>query len=482
MTTIVTGNWAREIPGPSPAPVLGWLPWLLRFALAPLAALETLRRQYGDMIRLGIGKYPAIMVFAPDDNRQILRDPSTFYTYDTELVPIPFPKNSSVVRLTTGMPLMNGPRHSDHRAALLPYFHKKIITRYHDASIEETQKKIASWRIGGEVDLRAEMEQLAMWLATGPVLGLDPQKEGEAIGRQLERTMKLIMNPLVLMFPYAVPGLPFYSLLKLADEMEHVVRKVIARKKEEGHTGTDILSAMIQMHEQEPERLSERELIGHTTTMFRGGYNPSSMALYWTIFLLSRHPQALNKVKEELDHLVKGDVPTPDEVERMPYLEGALKEAMRLFPAGTWTGRLAMRDFELRSFTLPKGTWIVLSPYITHRIPEVFPDPYKFVPERWLSIHPSAYEFMPFSAGPRYCIGTSLAMMQLKIAMTILLKRYRFALKPGTRVDCGGLNSIRPKKGLPMILHHPDDELSPPRFEGNLTKIVDFDGTRKPEP
>jgi cytochrome P450 len=472
MTTIVSENLRGKIPGPLPAPILGWLPWLIRFAFEPLASLENLRRQYGDIIKLGSRKYPAIIIFNPDYNRHILRDPSVFYSYDMELVPIPFPRDSSIVRVTTGMPLMNGPRHSDHRAALLPYFHKKFITRYHDACIEVTERKIASWEIGAEVDMRAEMEQLAMWLATEPVLGLDPEKEGETIGRQLEHTMKIIFNPFALLLPYNIPGLPFHSLLKNADEMERIVKKVIERKKEEGLTGNDILSIMIQMHEQDPERMSERELLGHTTTMFRGGYNPSGMALYWTIFLLSQHPGKLQKVLEELEQSVSGDVPTPEEVEGLPYLEGALKEAMRLFPAGVWTARLAMQDFELDSNPLPKGTWIVMSPYITHRIPEVFPEPYKFLPERWLAIHPSVYEFMPFSAGPRYCIGTSLAMMQLKIAMSILLKRYCFTLKPGIKVDCIGLNSIRPKNGLPMILSSPGEELHPTLFEGNVKKIV----------
>lgn len=474
MTVIAPENPERKIPGPSPAPILGWFPWLIRFAFNPLASLEELRKRYGSVVRLGIGKYPVIVIFEPEHNRYILRDPSVFYSYDTELVPIPFPKDSSILRVTTGMPLMNGPRHSDHRAALLPYFHKKFILRYHEACIEATNRKIASWRIGQEVDMRTEMEQLAMWLATEPVLGLDPEKEGEAIGRQLERTMKLIMNPFVLLLPYDLPGLPFHSLLKHAEEMERIVQNVIERKREEGLTGDDILSVLIKMHEQDPERMSERELLGHTTTMFRGGYNPSGMALYWTIFLLSQHPEALKKLLEEAQQLVKGDLPSVEEVESMPYLEGVLKETMRLFPAGTWTARLAMKDFELDSQHLPKGTWAVMSPYVTHRLPEVFPEPYKFLPERWLSIHPSSYEFMPFSAGPRYCIGSSLAMMQLKIAMSILLKRYRFTLKPGTRVDCTGLNSIRPKNGLPMILCSPNEQPYPTPFEGNLTKIVAF--------
>jgi cytochrome P450 len=209
--------------------------------------------------------------------------------------------------------------------------------------------------------------------------------------------------------------------------------------------------------------------------MFRGGYNPSGMALYWTIFLLSQHPDKLKLVIDELDQLVCGEIPTQQEVESMPYLEGALKEAMRLFPAGTWTGRLAMQDFTLDSHRFSKGTWVLMSPYITHRIPELFPEPHRFKPERWLSIHPSAYEFMPFSGGPRYCIGTSLAMMQLKIALTILFKRYRFSLKPGANVDCEGFNSIRPKRGLPVILHRPGEEYLPTEFKGNVRRIVDFE-------
>jgi cytochrome P450 len=474
MSVTVSKDWGRDIPGPSPVPVLGQLPMLLRFVLNPLPALEGLRRRYGNIVRFGFGKYPAVFVFDPELNRQILRDPNSFYAYDLDLVPVNFPKDGPVRNLTTGMPLMNGPRHDDHRSALLPYFHKRFVTRYHDACVDVTRRKIASWKTGTILDLRAEMERLAMWLGTAPVLGLDPDKEGEAIGMQLERTMKIIMNPLALLFPYDIPGLPYHKLLKQADEMERIVRGVISHKKEEGLDGKDILSVMIQMHEEDPERLSENELIGHTTTMFRGGYNPNGMALYWTIFLLSQHPESLKKVLDELDQAMGGNDPTPESVEKLPCLEGAIKEGMRLFPAGTWTGRLAMREFELDGHPLPKGTWIVMSPYVVHRIPEIFPDPYQFKPERWMSEYHSAYEFMPFSAGPRYCIGTSLGMMQLKIALSMLFQRYTFTLKSGTKMDFAGLNSIRPKNGLPMIVNKHGGTPMPEKFEGNIHRIVHF--------
>src|SRR5262245_63243006 len=119
MTTVTSMNISEEIPGPSPAPILGWLPRALQFAFFPLSTLEELRRRYGNLIRLGLSKYPVIIVFDPEHNRQILRDPALFYSYDLELVPVPFPRDSSIVRLTAGMPLMNGRRHDDHRHALL---------------------------------------------------------------------------------------------------------------------------------------------------------------------------------------------------------------------------------------------------------------------------------------------------------------------------------------------------------------------------
>src|SRR5918996_5589258 len=98
MTTATQMNLRKEIPGPSPVAILGWLPHALQFAFSPLSTLEKLRNKYGVLIRLGVTKYPVIIVFDPEYNRLVLRDPSVFYSYDLELVPVPFPQDSSVVR------------------------------------------------------------------------------------------------------------------------------------------------------------------------------------------------------------------------------------------------------------------------------------------------------------------------------------------------------------------------------------------------
>jgi len=275
------------------------------------------------------------------------------------------------------------------------------------------------------------------------------------------------------LFPYNIPGFSFYRLLKSAEKLEDVVKDIIATRKAKGVDGDDILSALIRLHEEDPTRMSANDLIGHTI-MFRGGYSPNGMALYWTLFLLSQHPEILKKVLNELDDVLGGEDPKPEHLEKLIILDGALKETMRLIPAGVWTARYAMEPFELGSYQLQKGTWIVMSAYVTHRIPDIFPDPYKFKPERWQTIHPSSYEFMSFSAGPRYCIGQSLAMMQLKIALSMILQRFSLTLKPDSVVDAVGMNSIRAKNGLPMIVNPRTDEPTAIPFKGNIHNIVHF--------
>jgi hypothetical protein len=101
MTTLISNAAGESIPGPAPLPLLGRLPLLLRFAFRPLETLEDLRQKYGKVVRLGFGNYPAVVVFDPEYNRQILRDPDSFYVYDIDLVPIKFPENSSVRAVTT---------------------------------------------------------------------------------------------------------------------------------------------------------------------------------------------------------------------------------------------------------------------------------------------------------------------------------------------------------------------------------------------
>ncbi len=477
MTTITTTKAGRHVPGPSPIPILGWLPWLIRFAVSPLSTLEDLRAKYGDVVRLGYRRIPAVIAFGPQQNREVLRDPSVFHSYNLEYLPIPFPRDGSISRVMNSMPFLNGEKHDDHRTYLLPNFHRNFIIRYHDSCVDVTEKKLSSWKVGGEVELRAEMEKLAMWLATTPILGLDPEKDGEALGYHLEHSLQLMYSPLAMLLPYNIPGLPFRRLLKSAEKLERTVRRIIVDRKAKGSYGTDILSAMIQLHEQEPERMSEDDLIGQTI-MYRGGYSPNGMALYWTLFLLSQHPDVLKNVQQELKTVMNGSSPTSEQLSQLPLLEGVIKETLRLFPAGLYTARYSMEPFELGSYKFSKGTWVLLSAYVTHRIPEIFPEPYRFKPERWLSIRPSAYEFMSFSAGPRYCIGQPLAMMQLKIALSMILQRFSLTLKPGTIVDGVGMNSIRPKHGLPMLIH--EAGYSQPRqpFKGNVHKIVDF-GTTK---
>src|SRR5690606_11373374 len=132
--------------------------------------------------------------------------------------------------------------------------------------------------------------------------------------------------------------------------------------------------------------------------------------------------------------VLAGGEPTPTNLDQLVYLGWVVKESLRLFTPAPWNGRVLAEETELLGHRLPAGTEVLVSIYETHREADVFPDPLRFVPERWETIQPTAYQYNPFSAGPRTCIGAAFATMEIKIVLAMILQRFRMALVP-QRVD-----------------------------------------------
>ncbi|MEO0374593.1 MAG: cytochrome P450, partial [Cyanobacteria bacterium P01_A01_bin.17] len=166
--------------------------------------------------------------------------------------------------------------------------------------------------------------------------------------------------------------------------------------------------------------------------------------------------------------------PTVEQLSQLPLLERVIKESMRVIAAVPWNGRVTSQETELGGYTLPKGTEVFVSIYHTHQMPDLYPDPTAFKPERWEAISPSSYEFNPFSAGPRLCIGAAFALMELKIVLAMLLQRFRWELMPDQVIDRKGLISLKPKLGINMKVHSQDRRFSDGvgGVQGNIREMV----------
>ena len=466
---------AQALPGPQAVPLLGWRGNMLPLLRTPVPFMMALYKKYGDLVALAKGDDKFIFAFSPELNHQILSDQQLFYNGDitSGSGPVKIPQNSAAMRLFSGLTTRNGADHTRQRRLLMPTFHRKHIDSLRDDMVDKIDSHIADWKPGQQRDILGEMKRLTLSVAVQTILGLDPEKEGEKSRLLLERWLRTTLSPGVFVFPLDAPGTPFRKRMGLADEVEQEINAMIARKRASG-LGHDALSMLLQAHDEDGVGLTDNELLGHTMTLFVAGHETTASALTWTLFLLDQHPAVLNDLVDELNAVLHGAAPRVDQLNSMPLLDAVLNESMRLLPPGLFFLRVPTEPTRLGNYDVAKGTNILWSPAVTHRIPELYPDPQRFDPSRWQKIDPSPYEYLPFGAGPRRCLGATFAMMELKLTLGMLLPRYRLALAPGAPVNISRSPLAAPRNGLPMLLAASGVKIAPQEVRGNIRQLVDL--------
>ncbi len=204
------------------------------------------------------------------------------------------------------------------------------------------------------------------------------------------------------------------------------------------------------------------------------GLETSANALTWTLFLLSQHPHVMADLVDELAAVLHGAPPTVDQIERLPLLDHVIKESMRVIAPVPFNGRVTSQAVSLAGYVLPPGTEVFVSIYHTHKMPELYPEPNVFNPHRWETIQPTIFEYNPFSAGPRLCIGAPFAMLEMKIGLAMLLQRYRLELVRGQTIDRLGVIVLTPKQGMLMTVHPQDRQFGKGvgGVRGNVREMV----------
>jgi cytochrome P450 len=296
------------------------------------------------------------------------------------------------------------------------------------------------------------MKQLSMAIGIKILLGLDPEREGRLVGEAVDDFMNRLFSIPALLLPFDIPGLPYYRLLRRGEMVVDRLQAMIDRRQAAPNSEADVLSLLLQVRDEDGSQLSNSELIGQSMTIFRGAYPSTTLTLVWTLLLLARHPRQLADVYDELHTQLRGAAPTVEQLKSLPLLDGAIRETMRLLPPALWTIRRAVAPFALGPYDLPAGIHVLASAFVTHRRPDLFPAPTKFNLYRWLTIKPTAYEYFPFSAGPRLCLGATFAMMSMKIILAILLQRFSLTPAANGRIDCGGIRGPEVKHPLLMTI------------------------------
>ncbi len=479
-----------EIPGPEPARLLGPVGNVLRFVRDPLGHVARLFQEHGDLVALARGSSTRLVSPSPDvPGTVFLRGPELnreFYTrhdvfHKSALSGVLWPQNvtertSPLTRLLTGLFHVNGDDHRAHRRLLMPAFHRRRIESYRDAMVEVTESVINRYTPGELRDVRPDMMEITLRIATKTLFGTDMGERGVEVGRLVQRWLEL-QRPAAI-FPFDLPGGPYHRWLDVSAEIDRRMSELVEERRRTGCSGDDMLSALMQAQDESGAGLSHDELIGHAGVIFAAGHETSANGLAWTLFLLSQHPRITRDLVDELESTLHGDAPDVEQLPRLELLDAVVKESLRLFPPVPMNHRLAAEDCALGGYPVERGTELFSSIYHTHRLADWFSEPERFRPERWQTIEPGPYVYNPFGAGPRMCIGASFASMEMKIILAMLLQRFRFELKPGARIDRTVSITLSARHGLPMRVHRQDHRFfdGSRSFRGSVLPMLSWSG------
>lgn len=458
-----------RLPGPAPFPIVAWRAHLVRFLADPIAYMRALHHTYGDVVGLVAGQTERVFAFGPTYNEQLLRQTTLFHR---EGFTVDGPADSALHRLGVGLFSMNGERHKQQRRLLMPAFQQKNVAPHRDAMVAVVARTIEAWQPGEQRDMWGEMLRLTQ-RATARVLFALDTPWADSLGDLVEQWLRANAHPLM-MLPLRPPGTPYHRLLALSEQLEE---RLLAIARQRGGTptgGTDALSLLVQAHDSADGTMTTHELIGHMSTLFIGGYEAAHNALTWMLFLLSQHPTIAADLDDELQGALHGDAPTVEQLRGLPLLDRVIKESLRLLPPVVYSSCVSTAPFALGRYEFPAGAIVWFSQYITHHLPELYEQPRRFQPERWRNITPSPYAYFPFDAGSRACIGVHVATMLFKVALALIVQRYRLMAPPGATIDRRVGITLAPKHGLPMLILPRDRRFTAHEVRGNIREMVDL--------
>jgi cytochrome P450 len=432
-----------------------------RMAHDPLSILLPLYEEHGPIFSVRLLHARVVFMLGPEANQFItVTHPENFHWREGsfgDLIPL----------LGDGLLTIDGGYHDRARRIMMPAFHREQIEAAMSAMEREALPAIEGLRPGAIVNIYDWMRNLAMRIAMRALLGLDPDDggHGAAAAHHFERALSFYGIDFHLRLLRG-PRSPWRKLVTSREVLNEIVYSEIAeRRRAADPERRDVLSLLITARDEDGSGLSDEEIRDQVMTLMFAGHDTSTSTLTFLVYELARNPHVLARLQAEQDEVLGGATPTPEQLVRdLPYLEMVLDETLRLYPPA-WVGpRRAVRDFEFAGHSVPAGAHVNYSSWASHRIPEVFPEPEAFIPERFTRERKAALPrgaYVPFGAGQRICIGKRFGQTEVKLVATMLLQRRHLELLPGRTTTIRQMPTLSPTGGLEMRVR--DRELATPR-------------------
>ena len=444
-------NKNRVPPGPKGLPIVGVSFDLVR---DPLALMQRIAHEYGDIVRLPVLLQSRILLNNPDWIEQALViQHAKFHKSD-------FTKRAVERMLGQGLLISEGDFWRRQRRLAQPAFHRARINGYATTMVQIAEAHSQEWHDGDARDMAHEMMALTLDIAVRTLFGTTLPGEAEQIGQGLTFLMRYSLGRLrsPIRIPRNWPTPRNRRAQREYDFLDSLVYRIISERRAKGNSEehNDLLQMLMDAMDEDGTQMTPKQLRDETMTLFLAGHETTAQTLAWTWYMLAKNPEAEARLQEELRTVLGGKLPEGADLMRLPYLHAVVNEILRLYPPAYIVARTSIEGCQIGGYDFPAGTTFLMSQWVTHRDPRYFEDPEAFRPERWLdglADRLPAGAYFPFGDGPRRCIGQGFAMLEAGLVIATLAQRFRFELVPGHDVVPEPLVTLRPHNGIRMTLH-----------------------------
>ncbi|HEX2099921.1 MAG TPA: cytochrome P450, partial [Candidatus Synoicihabitans sp.] len=346
-----------------------------------------------------------------------------------------------------------------HRRLAQPVFHHRRLVALTDTMSATVEEVAARWEeaatVGRTLDLGAEMNRLTFLIVGRCLFGAELGPRADSVEQAFPVLLKELFQRAesAFSFPIWLPTARHRRFKQALATVDTVVDEVIAQRRGASADRVDLLSLLLEARDEDGSAISDEELRNHTITFLLAGHETTSSTLTWTFALLALHPEVRSALERELDTVLGHGSPTLDTLGSLRLLDAVLRESLRLYPSIWIAERRVVADDTLGGYDIPGGSMVVLAPYATHRLAAQWPEPDVFRPERFLEraeLPTVEQGYFPFGAGPHQCIGQHFAVLEAKLALAILLRRFRVDLiEPRFPPPLGGI-TLRPRDAVPI--------------------------------
>ncbi|QUR67446.1 cytochrome P450 [Mycobacterium spongiae] len=417
----------------------------------PGEALLALYRRRGPVINCGVGRHGYTYLLGATANRFVFAHADAFSWRETF-------ETLAAVDGPTALIVSDGDDHRRRRSVVAPGLRHRQVQDYVQTMVANIDAVIDGWRAGQRLDIYQEFRRAVRRSTAESLFGERLAVHSDFLGEQLQPLLDLTHRlPQIMRLQQRFNSPAWQKAMAARTRLDDVIDAAIADARALPRPDDHMLTMLIDGRAEDGQALSDNEIRDAIISLIAAGYETTSAALAWATHTLMTLPGAWDNAADEVSRVLGTDPPTAADLDKLSYLNGVVHETLRLYSPGVISARRVMRDLRFDSHRIPAGRLLIFSAYVTHRLPELWPEPRQFRPHRWDPDapgyrKPAPHEFIPFSGGLHRCIGSVMATTEMTVMLARLVGRSRLALPAqGTRrVRAAHFAALAPRAGLPV--------------------------------